>query len=260
MIRGIDVSSHQPRDLAAILAEYEVQHVVVKAYLPVEIIGQDYTRAQVASAQQNDCSVGFYVWAYRSVDPRATVRWGAELARSCGVEPAVLWIDCETYQGRSFDPGPDGPWLRAAIDEAQLVGMPLGIYTGWWWIDGYYPGGVAAFAEFSHLPLWVADYDGDPDLANVWSGWARDGWRVLGKQYRGSPIDLDTFDEAAVSAGPGPVPIGEPGEVEGLRVALADACDRVGDKLRARSMTRATRVAIADELVGIREQFLGPRP
>ena len=92
LVHAIDVSSHQPRDLSAIIGQHRPAHVVVRMYLPEESPPQEHSVAQVESARANGCSVGAYVWAYRSSDPRETVRDGLALARRCGLEPPVLWI------------------------------------------------------------------------------------------------------------------------------------------------------------------------
>jgi hypothetical protein len=192
LVDAIDVSSHQPRDLSDIIREHRPAHVVVRMYLPEESPPPEHSIAQVESARANGCSVGAYVWAYRSSDPRKTVRDGLALARRCGLEPPVLWIDCENYLDQ--DPGPDVAWLREAADECRSAGVRPGIYTGgWWWRDK-----MGNTTEFADLPLWAAEYaePRDPASCTLFGGWTR----AFGKQWTENPIDRDVFlDEVCAS-------------------------------------------------------------
>lgn len=189
LVRAIDVSSHQPRDLSGILAVHDVEHVVVRLYLPWEKPAQEHTRAQVESARALGKSVGGYVWAYAAADPLETVTEGLRLARSCGLEVPVLWIDCETYteDGNVVDRGPDAAWLRAAVGECVGRGVRPGIYTGAWWWRAY----MGDTTEFGEVPLWAAVYNWVADLASVklFGGWRE----VVGHQYSANGIDLDVF-------------------------------------------------------------------
>lgn len=196
IIHGIDVSNYQPRDLSGIIAEHRPGHVVVRMFLPEERPPQEHSMDQIKSARSNGCSVGTYVWAYRSLDPRKTVRDAIDLARRCELEPPVLWIDCETYVegGEVRDAGPDAEWLRTAVDECRVLGVQPGIYTGAWWWRQY----MSNSAEFADLPLWTATYDEVADLGKValFGGWTRAG----GKQYSeqlpdGRSLDRNVFLE-----------------------------------------------------------------
>jgi hypothetical protein len=185
LVQAIDVSSHQPRDLSAIIRQHRPDHVIVRMYLPEENPPQEHSIAQVESARENGCSVGAYVWAYRSSDARQTIRDGLALARRCGLEPPVLWIDCETYL--DVDPGPDATWLREAVDECRRAGVQPGIYTGgWWWRDK-----LGNSTEFADLPLWAAEYcePRDPASCTLFGGWTR----AAGKQWTENPVDRSTF-------------------------------------------------------------------
>ena len=157
-------------------------------------ISQDHTRAQVASAQAHGCSVGGYVWGYRSSDPEETIDAVIALCASMGLVLPLLWVDAESYGNPVTDPGPDSAWLRAAKARSDTYGMKLGIYTGVWWVDGHFPGGQAAFAEFADWPLWLADYRNWGGIEHVPKplGFTQlEGW-----QWSGAPIDRDWFDES----------------------------------------------------------------
>lgn len=193
ILKAIDVSSHQPKDLTDIIAQHQPQHVIVKIYTSAENIPFSHTAAQVASAKANGCTVGGYVWAYRSVDPIRTIDDVVARCASINLVLPLLWIDCETYDGPPFDPGPDANWLARAVDHAEnTYGMKCGIYTGQWWIRGHFPGGEPGFAQFSRLPLWLSEYDNDPNIDNadtIPQGWAS----LAAKQYSADGIDLNSI-------------------------------------------------------------------
>ena len=190
---ALDVSSHQPRDLGGLVEQFWPEHIVVKGYLPIESIPQDHTRAQVQSARDNGCTVGMYVWCYRSADPVGTIVSILELCESMNLVLPILWLDLETYtdrDGNVIDPGPDAPWLRKAFEACDSVGMKAGIYTGLWWIRGHFPGGELAFSEFAERPIWLSDYDGQANLDTPLPyGFAE----VSGKQWTSTPVDRNVF-------------------------------------------------------------------
>jgi hypothetical protein len=206
-VRGIDVSSHQSRDLNTLITAHRPAHVVVKLYLPVESIPKEHSLAQIASARAEGCTVGGYVWCYGEEDPRTTVRDTVGLARSAGVELPILWLDCETYKedGVVVDAGPDAAWLREAIDECRKLGVKPGIYTGrWWWHEH-----LDNTREFAELPLWAAEYDDNPDVDDVtlFGGWTR----ASGKQYAeklpsGGRLDQNVFRDEVTRGGSAPPP------------------------------------------------------
>jgi hypothetical protein len=206
IVSAIDVSSHQSRDLRSIIEAHRPTHVVVKLYLPEESISQDHTRAQIVSARAAGCTVGGYVWCYRDLDPRKTVRDAVTLARSSGVSLPILWLDCETYNVNNEvrDPGPDALWLRAAVAEAQALGVRVGLYTAaWWWREF-----MDNTREFAELPLWLAEFDNKADIedVNLFGGWTR----ASGKQWSvklpgGGELDRDVF-LAEFAGAPGRAP------------------------------------------------------
>lgn len=264
LVWAIDCSSHQPRNLGPIIAEHRPEHVVVKLYLSAESIPKEHSRAQVRSAWEHGATAGGYVWAYRSVDPTRTITEAIDLCNEIGLVLPILWVDAETYNGSTFDPGPDAAWLRQAFATADSLSTPCGIYSGTWWIRGHFPGGEAAFSEFKDRPLWLSIYDGTPDLS---VGYVPQGFPgMAGKQWGSEPIDRNVFlpEVARLPAEPQP----EPGpdnevarlreQVEGLRIALDDV---VQGRLRARVEVARTELIAAEadlnEALRIRTQFLG---
>jgi GH25 family lysozyme M1 (1,4-beta-N-acetylmuramidase) len=235
-VSAIDVASWQPRDLSTLIAEFRPAHVVVKLYLPGEVISQDHTRSQVESARANGCTVGGYVFCYAAFDPRQTVRDALALARSCGLRLPVLWLDAETYEGT----WPDVAWLREAVDECRVQGVQPGIYTGRWFWEGY----LGNPEDFGDLPLWTAEYQDGPDIEGLtlYGSWRR----ASGHQWTSTPVDQNVFREAVTVLGRteqqdsiiGRWGMGYPAELETLadalshRAAVAEA-QAVADRERA---------------------------
>lgn len=198
-IQALDVSSNQPSDLSAIINQEKPDHIVVRMYIPGERPPAQYSLDQVASARAAGCTVGAYLWAYRSFDPRKSVRDALAVAKQCGMDPPpILWIDCELYKvGNSVeDPGPDADWLRQAIDECRQQGVQPGIYTGGWWWKGY----MGDTQEFGDVPLWAAEYQGAavPSAVTLFGGWKQ----AHGKQWSGTGLDRDVFLMEATTLGP----------------------------------------------------------
>lgn len=194
ILKALDVSSHQPANLTSIIHQHRPDHIITKLYMPWESISFNHSAQQVASAKDNGCSVGGYVWAYRSQDPIATIDAVIDRCASIGMVLPLLWIDCETYDTPTIhDPGPDAEWLARAVDHAERVyGMKCGIYTGRWWVRDHFPGGEAEFANFSRLPLWLSEYDSNPDINDADT--MPQGWTSLAcKQYTATPIDQNSI-------------------------------------------------------------------
>ena len=199
---GIDVSSHQQRDLSETIALENPRptHVVVRMYLPEESPSRQNSIDQVKSARAAGCSAGAYLWAYRSLDARKSVRDAVALAKECGIDPLpVIWIDCEIYKSANgqVDPGPNADWLRAAVDECTKLNVQAGIYTGGWWWRGY----LGNTTEFADLPLWTAQYyDGvaDPGAVDLYGGFKM----AHAKQWNASGLDRDVFLTEVTGANP----------------------------------------------------------
>jgi hypothetical protein len=195
-IRAVDVSSHQTPSLAALkrwIAE-GCQLLIVKSYQRAESGLAQTTRAHVANAQAAGCWTLPYVWLYRSVDPRESVRTSLELFRSTGENPGIIFLDCETYTNPngSLDPGPNVDQIMAAKSEAESLGVAVALYTGAWWLSGHLEGDKSKLAGW---PAWLANYSKPPSLD--WP--APLGMRLIGHQYQGSPLDWSLFDLAALT-------------------------------------------------------------
>lgn len=181
---AIDVSSHQKPDLTSYIVEFNPDVVIVKCYLPEELIPQSYTVAQAYSAAQHGKEVWGYFWGYASLDPRKSARDAYALLKQIGGKR--LWLDVEPYHDSDTETVtiPSVEWIRQAIDEGQRTGITIGIYTGKWVWDIYFSG----VTEFSHLPLWAAVYDG-PFVP--FGGWTE----PEGIQWTSTPIDQNIFKD-----------------------------------------------------------------
>lgn len=192
LVHAIDVASYQPTDLSDLVHRLGAQHVVVKLYQTVERIGNrtvaaDHSRAQIASALANGCSVGGYIWGYAERDPVQSVRDGMQLSRSCGVELPILWLDIEPYPSDNSVPG--AAWIRAALAECAAQGGRGGIYSGRYVWDRL------GHPQFPGVPLWTADYNNRADLDVPGYG----EMRVVGHQYTSTPVDRNVFSPEAHS-------------------------------------------------------------
>ncbi len=193
--KAIDVSSHQPTNLTTLIHQHGPSHVIVKLYMPWESVSFNHSAQQITSARANGCTVGGYVWAYRSADPLATIDQVIARCASVDLVLPLLWIDCETYtdkDGTILDEGPNADWLAKAVEHAENnYDMPCGVYTGLWWINDHFPGGQAEFANFARLPIWLSDYDNDPNINAVElpQGWTE----AAAKQYTDKPIDMSSI-------------------------------------------------------------------
>lgn len=179
LIRGIDVSNYQPADVTALVAQYNAQHVVVRASTESDQHRQ-IARQQCVTAQQAGCSIAAYIWAYFELDPVSHVK--NALATVQGFDLATVWVDCEDGSpGSQLD-----DWLSRAVAQIEHMGYRAGIYTGtpWWRAQGDSHG-------FTRLPLWIANYNGQATLDGVPlpGGWIS----ASGHQYAGDPVDQNVF-------------------------------------------------------------------
>lgn len=193
-VQAIDVASYQPTDLGPLIAATGSKHVVVRLYQwTVEGVNlRAHSKAQIASAQANGCSIGGYLWLYSTAPIGQQVDEALGLATDCGVTIPVLWLDIESYTDGSM---PTAVQVAQAVEEAAKRGQRAGIYTGaGFWQRLGNPGG------FETVPLWSANYDGKPSLDTPSYG----GMRVYGHQYsdrgpNGENVDCDVFDPSVVS-------------------------------------------------------------
>ena len=190
LVRAIDVSSHQPMDLTTLIQDTQSSHVVVKLYLPQEVISQDWSIAQGSSAAANNCSVGGYVWGYADLSPEQTILDALDLIPRVCPGTSMLWLDCEEYDGV----GPLGSWIQRAVYAGEGLGQRIGVYSAkWYWDKIGNPEILSRISATGRPPLWIAQYNDIPDLdvQPLFGGWTRED--IKGHQYTSTPIDQDVF-------------------------------------------------------------------
>lgn len=91
----------------------------------------------------------------------------------------MWWIDCEDTSMPGMTTDDVVVAIREAVKYCEAQAVRHGIYTGsWWWVPQTGNSGA-----FSHLPLWNAYYDGDPDEDGLpYGGWEHSAI----EQYQGT--------------------------------------------------------------------------
>jgi GH25 family lysozyme M1 (1,4-beta-N-acetylmuramidase) len=222
-LRAVDISNWQGEitpQLAACLRQ-QLDLVVVRASLESMTL-VNIARQQIQALQAVGLPVHAYLWLYPSWEPRKTVK---DAMREYGpFNIPWWWVDVEDTKDTP-EPIMSSLALGATLRALQAAGRSVGVYTGaWFWNDQRY---MDATDAYSHIPLWVAFYDGIPDLGR----WGRfGGWdRAVGKQYQGSgsaslcgmAVDLDVFDDSV---------LGNPKPADGL--PLEEAEQWIADDLK----------------------------
>jgi hypothetical protein len=227
LVRALDVSNYQPRDLTALIQQYQIQHVIVRLWLPEEKPDPGYSLDQLASAIGNGCTVGGYYWGYATLTPQKSVNDALTLWQRANVgQIPLLWPDIETYADEGC---PDEAWTNLACQETEQAGARAGAYSSDSMIDEWWGGVVGP--EMAARPYWCANYNGRPDLLVPSKYWPQA--MLLGHQYAGSPVDLDVFDPSVtVVPAPAPAPSTAP-TYEDLASALGYASHDIPDGLEA---------------------------
>lgn len=182
LVESIDVSNHQERDLTHYIEMANATHVVVKLYQTIESAGgRAHAKAQIDSARLNGCTVGGYVWLYRSVDPVRQVRDALLLAEESNLPLPILWIDVEPYTDNSI---PTVAQINTALAECEVQGVRGGIYSARWAWD------ILGNPSFPGVPLWIAEWDSVPELNVPPIG----DMTLVGKQYTSTALDGSGLD------------------------------------------------------------------
>ncbi len=271
LVSALDVSNYN--DLASDLARFPgTRGVVVRAPLSVEPLAlRRIALEQIELLRERNLLIAMYVWGYRDVDPIKTIQDVVDFCASINLVLPMLWLDLETY---GDSPGPDFAWIKRFTDHCKALGIPTGLYTGRWWVEGYFAGSWSTFSHFNDLPVWVAQYD-DVETLDVHPAWTREGFTVWGKQFSGTPIDRDVFlPDAFGLAQPTPAPA--PGDLTPWINGVAYLGDDIGDQVTQVAMTLSrlnsplespvlSKLTVdlgraAAELQRVRTDLVGPRP
>lgn len=91
----------------------------------------------------------------------------------------MFWIDCEDTTTGAMSPAEIIDAIGDAVEYCERAEVAHGIYSGqWWWRPK-----TNNSEAFSHLPLWNAYYDGDPDEDGLpYGGWIHSAI----EQYQGT--------------------------------------------------------------------------
>lgn len=192
---AVDVSNYTTNLDPQALAAAGVKRVIV------QIVNERVLthREQIPALLAAGIEVEAYVYQWFSSGPefiRHRMTWALdELAAF--PEVRRVWLDCE--QSETDDPPYGGglyttDMIREAVTLAGERAYEVGIYTAKWWWDRF----QHEVTAFSMLPLWVAQYDDQPDAIFVPFG----GWeRCEMKQYAGDTafagvggIDLSWYE------------------------------------------------------------------
>lgn len=229
LVRGMDVSNFQDRDLTDLIQRYQLQHVVVRLWLPEERPDPGYSLDQIASALGNGCTVSGYYWGYEGLQPEKSVNDALTLWQRANVgQIPILWPDIETYEDEGC---PNEEWTNRASRETEQAGVRAGIYSSDEMVRQWWGGQVGP--EMQARAYWCANYNSRADLDVSSRYWPRE--LILGHQYTGKPYDLDVFD-ASVTVVDGGIPsevspITAPPTYEDLANALGFASHDLADGL-----------------------------
>lgn len=183
---AVDISNYtEPLD-AKLLYDSGVRKAIVQTVNPNILSYQE----QIPLLRSQGIEVEGYVYLWMD-DPKFCsdrVRWACQSLRAMDVPRIWLDVEDETADKRNLVPS-----LDASIDAAG--DMLAGIYTGKWYWDNY----MGGITKYSHLPLWVAQYDNTQDLYMYpFGGWTS----CVMKQYAGQStipgitgIDMNWYEE-----------------------------------------------------------------
>jgi GH25 family lysozyme M1 (1,4-beta-N-acetylmuramidase) len=133
-----------------------------------------------------------YIYMYWGQDPAVQVEYARQACD--GLPVRRLWVDFEHDEAPKDDPAKVKAWIYRCLDAASALGLPLGIYSAWWWWAVW----TDNTSDFADYPLWVAAYDGTANTDFPHFG----GWTVCAmKQYAGTTdfcgysADLNFYEE-----------------------------------------------------------------
>jgi hypothetical protein len=234
LVHAIDVASYQPRDLTEIIREYQPAHVICHLYTDVESVPWEHSAAQIESALANGCTVGGYVFLYPGTGMIRTIISAIERCASIGLVLPILWLDVESYNGTDITKYD----LQVAVGQCEVLETPCGIYSSrYMWSRIGNPSG------FAHLPAWIADYNGRPDLDVIPPPSLPN---VVAHQYRGDPLDLNVILEEYTGAPSVPAP---PSDVDELLHAIRTMGGVVTDRIEiANSVLKRPRLSARKRL------------
>lgn len=197
LIKAVDVSVWQKPDLSVLggWISQGAQALVVHAYHDGEQAAlKQSTRDWIAVARQAGLWCWPYVWLFRSLSAADQTRQAIELFRESDAIPKLIALDCENYvvDGAAIqDPGPTAEQILEACEQARSMGVEPILYSNHNWLtdmDGDHE-------ILRGVPAWIANWNGSLDLNVPAPDWVR----VVGHQYRTTPVDWSVFDLEALT-------------------------------------------------------------
>ena len=186
---------------AACMKESGIRKIIVGSGHPGPGNSGEWSRQQAASALAHGLEADAYVYLYLASAPAAKILVAFGALR--GLPIGRWWLNVEDVDSPWYTPDERERIVLGCLDVVEDSMKRAGIATArWWWIPN-----MGDSTRFSHLPLWNAHYDGDPDTDGLpYGGWTDS----LIEQYQGTTVvcgqsvDLnydksleDDMDEAA---------------------------------------------------------------
>lgn len=197
---AIDVSNYSgpiEGDRARALLDAGVRRVVVGTQYPRPPYPPGVAHRQVPALLEAGLEVHIYVYLWLAADGGMQVRDALARVQRWSGRLGGLWLDVEDTTAEALSPAERLAAVRAAIEAARdaAPAIPTGIYTArWYWREA-----MADTDACSSLPLWVAQYDGQRDLAfTPFGGWQRAAMKqyAVDTSIAGVPnVDLDWYEE-----------------------------------------------------------------
>ena len=174
---GIDISSHQHTNKDIDLSEAikgGQDFTFVKATEGTGYVNPHF-RSDVIDVMKENSPVGFYHYAKPSTSTEDAREQAQAFVSKTGIDkgvkslPPVLDIEESNGVGNSEDLI---NWTQAFVDEIKdLTGQDVMIYT----YPSFWQNNMGNTTQFSHLPLWIANYNGSTSpgtpLVGGWDDW-----------------------------------------------------------------------------------------
>ena len=177
----------------------------------------DMARQQLIAVTDGGMEAEAYIYMYWGQDPTVQVEYARQA--TIGLPVRRLWVDFEDDNAPKDEPDAVQIWISRCLSVAATLELPLGVYSAWWWWTVW----TDNAEDFKDYPLWVAAYDGKPNLEfPTFGGWTR----CALKQYAGTTdfcgysADLDWYEEDDMT------------EEEKLRLACLELANRWAAMIR----------------------------
>ena len=179
LIPMLDISSNNA-DLFGLISTLQPAILLVRAYLSIEDVSQDWTRNAIALGLQFQLPIAYYWWPYADIDGAWAANEATGLVTSCCM-PAWGMQDVEQYTDGST---PAGPEIAAGISALRAALIRPVIYSSvsQWAL-------VPNPCDLTHVDELVADYNGNADLNVAPFG----NGCVFGHQWTSTPADLSVI-------------------------------------------------------------------